>query len=233
LQEKIHIFREGFLELQKELSMAASREYGAKRLYRFILSEIGGIVLSDIEFIATARRRRIIMEERLRLRTIRFRQKQKEKFGDLMLQKAIKRKQKKKEFIIMAKQTPEWFHYKEINYWIHRSALEHPHIRACIPLLLNNPSWTAKQKRNALDQMQIMVKNVQELTPEKKEMLEQIYGGIRKPPQKTLDVWVDPEWVQPSTYEELIAAAQAEMPRAEISRHYDAPVQPYPKPVQF
>jgi hypothetical protein len=45
---------------------------------------------------------------------------------------------------------PDWFYYKEINFWIHKKHLMNNHIRRAIPVLLKNPSFTHLDKKKAL-----------------------------------------------------------------------------------
>jgi len=104
--------------------------------------------------------------------------------------------------------------------------------------LQNNPSFRNEQKRRMLKSTINRLKLAANQPPERVKMWKRIYGEFletRIPSQKTPpDDWFEEELTMPTSYEAIIAAAEAELPQEEIKRKYDAGEEtPYFKPIQY
>lgn len=127
-----------------------------------------------------------------------------------------------------------WFYYKEINFWIERKHLLNSHIRRAIPVLLKNPSWTNKQKKDAL---RYMIRTIDEAEQKPQEWYQKrasYYKGVRGPRnQTTPDRTKEDGFEFPSTYEELISKAEASMlPADKAAKYSPPPFQPKERNIQ-
>jgi len=112
---------------------------------------------------------------------------------------------------------PDWFWYEELKYWIQRRHLENVQIRGTIAALLHNACYTNEQKRETLDLMIKYIDGAENQPQAWYDHKYKYYKGIAKenPQHTSPDYTKDPLFKMPETYDELIAAAEAEMTHEE------------------
>eukprot|EP01125_Pyxidicula_operculata_P003911 TRINITY_DN1547_c0_g1_i1.p1 TRINITY_DN1547_c0_g1~~TRINITY_DN1547_c0_g1_i1.p1 ORF type:complete len:473 (-),score=160.24 TRINITY_DN1547_c0_g1_i1:119-1537(-) len=152
--------------------------------------------------------------------------------------KRNKQRELRKKFLATVRDNPhEWFHFKEVNTYVHIKHLMHPHIRASIPPVINNPTYSVEKKREAIRTMIRLVDREYARPPAAKRLLASFYKGLvsdELPNSKTPDTIRDPTGVMPTTYEDLISRAESEMPPEErIKRYEPSTLKAYAKPTQF
>jgi len=169
-----------------------------------------------------SRRRRTVLLHRIKLRYLRWNKKRKEKYAEKRKARAEFKHKHHLQFTAMAKQSSNWYYYHEVNYWIHKNALLHPVVRSAIPLILNNPSWTHKQKRDGLDTLQRYIRNALRFN---NAFYRDLYAGLWRPGHKTTpDTTKDPDATLPTTYEAIVRKAESAMPPEEVPRRYIPPI---------
>uniref|UniRef100_A0A6B2L395 Uncharacterized protein n=1 Tax=Arcella intermedia TaxID=1963864 RepID=A0A6B2L395_9EUKA len=205
----------------KMLGEEVDEFYGAAKLMAIDLAN----TISD-----AVRKRTVKVDRRAMLRKRWY---EKMKYIETRKEQKKKRKEEHKHFVAMASKSPNWFYYKELNYWIHKNALMNEHVRSAIPLILNNPSFDEPTKRRGLDSLQRVIRNA---ARHDNAADRDLYTGIYKENRNrtTPDTTKDPDVNLPATYEEIIRKAESQMPPEELPRRYAEPLgKPYNKILQY
>jgi len=184
-------------------------------------SGVSKTLASDLDDdLSKTRRKRIMADTRRTLNWRRFIKKRLEKYGPKWAKNKAKRQEDSKAFLEKVTNNPDWFFYHSINYWIEKKHLQNDGIRLAIPPIMNNPSYSDKQKREAIDfllKLDVIGKHV-----DPKIAPDELPRVARK---GTPDTAADPEQLPkfPKTYNELVALAENNILPEEIPRRYFPP----------
>jgi len=185
--------------------------------------------------------RRSKMEARKQKRWEIFREKRWKKYGEKNAKRRERGKAARIAFREMVENSPDWICLKDWGVWIEKSFLVKPYFQGLVIALQNNPSYSTSQKRHFVQTAVNAMKRAENLPAAERERLELVFAWEKdgelpkfyRPGRTPPDDYVDTSYVLPPTYEEMIAAAEADMPPEEIKRKYELPAQPYPKPAQY
>jgi len=100
-------------------------------------------------------------------------------------------------------------------------------VQGVVLALDNNPSYSVKQKNKALDLTVNFIANAAKRTPIQKQKYRELYEDAMKTTsnQKTPhDDYMDDSVTLPTSYEQLVALAEAEMTREDYRRRLDPPM---------
>jgi len=182
-----------------------------------------------------ARRRRFQVSHRRQVLWDRHRERVRVKYAAKSMARDERRLVRRQIFLSKAKKDPNWFYYPSLRLWIHRDSLENPHVRGVFTAVWNNPSYTRKQKKEAIESTLLFIKNANTRSPEWIAHRKFVYGPLLRTPNKTNpDLDIDPTFVVPKTYDELIRRAEAEMTFEDRAGRYGPPLNKvHPKPLDY
>jgi len=192
--------------------------------------------LEDAEYVYNAMVRRQKWTERKHRRWEIFRTRRVEKYGEKNKLRRERGKQKRMEFRELVANSPDWIFLNDWGCWVEKKDLLDRHVQGVMTALQNNPSFTNEQKRRMLKLTISGLKRAAAQPPAKVAMWESIFEEFTKrvPGQQSPpDEWFDEELTMPTSYEAIIAAAEAEIPQEELKRKYEPPASPYAKPIQY